>query len=101
VRSAETAQAGRHRQQFRGSRRRQIGLATSITSTHTACPSSPGEAHAFHQSMPDYSPTPLISVPELATELGIGRLLVKDESSRLGLQAFKVLGVSWACRSCA
>jgi diaminopropionate ammonia-lyase len=51
--------------------------------------------------MPDYPPTPLISVPELATELGIGRLLVKDESSRLGLQAFKVLGVSWACRSCA
>jgi diaminopropionate ammonia-lyase len=43
------------------------------------CPSSPGKAHAFHQSMPGYSPTPLVSVPELATELGIGRLLVKDE----------------------
>jgi diaminopropionate ammonia-lyase len=79
-----------------------MGRMTSWYSLPTArdwtCPSSLGEAHAFHQSMPGYSPTPLVSVPELATELGIGRLLVKDESSRLGLPAFKVLGVSWACR---
>ena len=79
-----------------------MGRMTSWYSLPTArdwtCPSSPGEAHAFHQSMPGYSPTPLVSVPELATELGIGRVLVKDESSRLGLPAFKVLGVSWACR---
>jgi diaminopropionate ammonia-lyase len=39
-----------------------------------------------------------VPVPELAAELGVGRLLVKDESSRLGLPAFKVLGASWACR---
>ena len=62
------------------------------------CPPSPGDAHAFHQSLPGYSPTPLVPVPELAAELGVGRLLVKDESSRLGLPAFKVLGASWACR---
>jgi diaminopropionate ammonia-lyase len=62
------------------------------------CLSSPGDAHAFHQMLPDYSPTPLVSVPELAAELGVGRVLVKDESSRLGLPAFKVLGASWACR---
>ena len=61
------------------------------------CPPSPGNAHAFHQSLPGYSPTPLVPVPELAAELGVGRLLVKDESSRLGLAAFKVLGASWAC----
>lgn len=36
-------------------------------------------------------------MPALATELGVGRVLVKDESSRLGLPAFKVLGASWAC----
>jgi diaminopropionate ammonia-lyase len=40
----------------------------------------------------------LVQVPALATELGVGRVLVKDESSRLGLPAFKVLGASWACR---
>jgi len=43
-----------------------------------------------------YSPTPLHDMPLLASELGVGRLLVKDESNRLGLAAFKVLGASWA-----
>ena len=51
---------------------------------------------AFHRRLPGYSPTPLIDVPELARTLGIGQLLVKDESSRLGLPAFKILGASWA-----
>jgi diaminopropionate ammonia-lyase len=54
-------------------------------------------ARAFHQSLPGYASTPLVSLPELAAELGTGRVLVKDESSRLGLPAFKVLGASWAC----
>jgi threonine dehydratase len=61
-------------------------------------PALAGEAYAFHQSLPGYWPTPLIPVPELAVELRVGRVLVKDESSRLGLPAFKVLGASWACR---
>lgn len=52
---------------------------------------------AFHQSLPGYAPTPLVDLPALASELGVGRVLVKDESSRLGLPAFKVLGASWAC----
>jgi diaminopropionate ammonia-lyase len=51
---------------------------------------------AFHQRLPGYSPTPLIDAPALARLLGIGQLLVKDESSRLGLPAFKILGASWA-----
>lgn len=40
--------------------------------------------------------TPLTELPSLAVELGVGRVLVKDESRRLGLPAFKVLGASWA-----
>jgi diaminopropionate ammonia-lyase len=79
-----------------------MGCMTSWYTLPTArdwtCTPSPGDAHDFHQSLPGYSPTPLVSVPELAAELGVGRLLVKDESSRLGLPAFKVLGASWACR---
>ncbi|GAA0576060.1 pyridoxal-phosphate dependent enzyme [Kribbella sandramycini] len=51
---------------------------------------------AFHQSLPAYRPTPLTPVPALAAELGVGRVLVKDESSRLGLPAFKALGAWWA-----
>jgi len=70
-----------------------MGCMTSWYNSPTArdwtCRPSPGDAHAFHQSLPGYSPTPLVSVPEL----GVGRLLVKDESSRLGLPAFKVLVV--------
>lgn len=57
-----------------------------------------GAARAFHRTLPGYAPTPLRELPEAASELGLGRLLVKDESSRLGLPAFKVLGASWACR---
>lgn len=60
------------------------------------CPPAPAEVRAFHAGLPGYAPTPLTELPSLAAELGIGRLLVKDESERLGLPAFKVLGASWA-----
>lgn len=56
------------------------------------------DALAFHQSLAGYAPTPLVDLPELAAELEVGQVLVKDESARLGLPAFKVLGASWACR---
>ncbi len=51
---------------------------------------------AFHERLPGYSKTPLISVPGLAERLGVGTVLVKDESERIGLPAFKMLGASWA-----
>jgi diaminopropionate ammonia-lyase len=41
-------------------------------------------------------PTPLWSLPGLASESGVGDILVKDESERLGLNSFKILGVSYA-----
>ncbi len=55
-----------------------------------------GAVRSFHTSLPGYAPTPLPEVPALAAELGADRVFVKDESSRLGLPAFKVLGASWA-----
>ena len=55
-----------------------------------------GAVRAFHEGLPGYAPTPLTEVPGLAAELGAGRAFVKDESSRLGLPAFKILGASWA-----
>lgn len=51
---------------------------------------------AFHSGLPGYAATPLVELPALAGELGVGRVFVKDESSRLGLPAFKALGASWA-----
>lgn len=50
----------------------------------------------FHRRLPGYQPTPLIDAPELARMLGVAQVLVKNESSRLGLPAFKILGASWA-----
>ena len=50
----------------------------------------------FHRKLPGYRPTPLLTPPSLATSLGVAEVLVKDESSRLGLPAFKILGASWA-----
>ncbi|MBC6468756.1 diaminopropionate ammonia-lyase [Actinomadura alba] len=60
------------------------------------CGPAPSGVRSFHESLPGYAPTPLTEVPALAGELGVGRLFVKDESARLGLPAFKVLGASWA-----
>ncbi|EAR25302.1 diaminopropionate ammonia-lyase [marine actinobacterium PHSC20C1] len=50
----------------------------------------------FHDSLPGYAPTPLVSVPELAEALMVGAVFVKVESQRLGLPAFKILGASYA-----
>ncbi|MFF3632317.1 diaminopropionate ammonia-lyase [Streptomyces sp. NPDC002164] len=60
------------------------------------CPPPPAEAAGFHARLPGYAPTPLVEVPSLAIEWRVRRVVVKDESSRLGLPAFKALGVSYA-----
>ncbi len=52
----------------------------------------------FFRSLADYRPTPLLHLRALASRLGIADILVKDESSRLGLNSFKILGVSYAVR---
>ncbi|WP_173921623.1 diaminopropionate ammonia-lyase [Agromyces sp. Marseille-P2726] len=57
---------------------------------------SPSGVVEFHRSLPGYGPTPLVEVSDLAVELGVGRVFVKDESSRLGLPAFKILGAAYA-----
>ncbi|KAH8814652.1 tryptophan synthase beta subunit-like PLP-dependent enzyme [Flagelloscypha sp. PMI_526] len=62
-----------------------------------SCPPSDHSAVlAFHRSLPFYNETPLVSFPDLAKELGIGHVLVKDESNRFGMPAFKILGASWS-----
>ncbi|WP_201618329.1 diaminopropionate ammonia-lyase [Psychrobacter urativorans] len=53
----------------------------------------------FHLQIYGYKPTPLVSLPLLAEKLGIKSILVKDESHRFGLNAFKVLGGSYALGS--
>jgi diaminopropionate ammonia-lyase len=59
--------------------------------------SAPSDAaRAFHTTMKGYAATPLRVLAAVADELGLGGVAVKDESARLGLPAFKVLGASWA-----
>jgi len=57
----------------------------------TAC-----KVRAFHETFPQYTPTPLVTLSDTAKALGLGAVYVKDESFRFGLNAFKVLGGSYA-----
>lgn len=59
-------------------------------------PAQAQQARAFHRSFPQYAPTPLVALPALGARLGLGGLFIKDESPRFGLNAFKVLGGSYA-----
>ncbi|MFT8347938.1 diaminopropionate ammonia-lyase [Clostridium saccharoperbutylacetonicum] len=54
------------------------------------------KAKKFHSSFKNYSMTPLIELKNLANTLGVNNIYVKDESFRFGLNAFKVLGGSYA-----
>ncbi|CUX46549.1 diaminopropionate ammonia-lyase [Clostridium sp. C105KSO13] len=54
------------------------------------------KARAFHESFPQYSITPLVKLEKMAGRLGLKEVYVKDESYRFGLNAFKVLGGSFA-----
>ena len=54
------------------------------------------KARAFHESFPQYSVTPLAKLDHMAAYLGLKEVYVKDESYRFGLNAFKVLGGSFA-----
>lgn len=52
--------------------------------------------HNYHASFPMYENTPFVSLNNLAERLNVKNLFVKDESYRFGLNAFKVLGGSYA-----
>ena len=54
------------------------------------------KARRFHKSFPMYKETPLVSLLQLAKTMGVKKFYVKDESYRFGLNAFKVLGGSFA-----
>ena len=54
------------------------------------------KVRTFHESFPQYSVTPLVKLNHMAEKLGLGSLYIKDESYRFGLNAFKVLGGSFA-----
>ena len=59
-------------------------------------PTGPEAVAAFHHRMPAYAPTLLLDAPGLATRFGVGRVVIKAETRRMGLPSFKILGASWA-----
>lgn len=63
-------------------------------------PESTGQVARFHASFSEYEPTPLVHLEHLAQRLGVADLCIKDESFRFGLNAFKVLGGSYAIGRC-
>lgn len=60
------------------------------------CAAEGSKALSFHKKLKGYTPTPLYSLDALAEYIGIGKILIKDESKRFGLNAFKMLGGAYA-----
>ena len=58
------------------------------------------EVRSFHSKFDQYLTTPLRELDKLANFLGLKNIWVKDESLRFGLNAFKVLGGSYAIGYC-
>jgi len=50
----------------------------------------------FHKRQPGYAPTPLVEAPQLARQMGVGNIWIKDETRRFDMPSFKILGTSWA-----
>lgn len=73
-------------------RQRPVILSPDLDPVSTI-PISPAE---FHRRLPGYHPTPLHDLTAVSSELKLEQVLVKDESTRLGLPAYKILGASWA-----
>jgi diaminopropionate ammonia-lyase len=72
---------------------------TSNTILDIMSPDNVAKAATFHKSFPEYTRTPLVKLDNMAKFLGLKNLYVKDESKRFGLNAFKVLGGSFAIGS--
>lgn len=51
---------------------------------------------SIYSGMPEYQRTPLVSLEKLSEKLGVGKIWVKDESYRFGLNSFKSLGGIYA-----
>ena len=53
-------------------------------------------ARAAITAWPNYAPTPLLDLPDLARQARIGMLRIKNEAGRFGLGSFKALGGAYA-----
>ena len=54
------------------------------------------KVRSIYSGMHEYDRTPLVSLEKLSEKIGVGKILVKDESYRFGLNSFKSLGGVYA-----
>ena len=80
--------------------RKVVGQDADIADVAGFSPAVAQRVREFHASFSQYCPTPLIALHGLARKLGLKSVCVKDESQRFGLNAFKVLGGSYAVARC-
>ena len=107
----------RHRDPFGGGRPSLLQALQDVTSTPTSQPFNLStsvmyvnhkaktwvsletvdpEVQPFHQRLPEFAETPLRQLTlDYCHSLGVRQVYVKDESTRCGLPAFKILGASW------
>lgn len=76
-------------------RRRPVYFNPEAKSWTAAEEKHTSDALNFHKQLPEYQPTPLIPLTDVAAEIGVKAVYVKNESNRFGLPAFKILGASW------
>ncbi|KAJ2997905.1 hypothetical protein NUW58_g509 [Xylaria curta] len=77
------------------SKRRSVLFNANVQPQVAESDSTAELAARFHQRLPGFSRTPLINLDDAAKELGLHSVRLKDESTRLGLPSFKILGASW------
>lgn len=77
------------------SSRRSVYFNDNCQSWNSESGTSTEQVRNFHRGLPDYKQTPLVKLDDLAKEVGVRAIYLKDEGSRFGLPSFKVLGASW------
>lgn len=75
---------------------RKTGLPAAAIATEGEVRSDPKPVRALLAACPAHCATPLVDASELAAGLGLGKIFVKDERSRMNLGSFKALGAAHA-----
>src|SRR5690606_18325715 len=73
-----------------------FGKHLSGTERTTVGKEAPVKVRPFLALWGDMRETPLVSLPEIATEAGVGEVFLKNEGLRLGRGSFKSLGGAYA-----
>ena len=74
---------------------RNIGLNVEILRDIPAPSTDASQVQTLLARCPSAAVTPLVQAAEIATDLGVGQISIKDERARMGLGSFKALGASY------